>query len=150
MKQGTFTHCLVTFVTDFASLLPVFLFEYIKYLRFDIFLMIKYKLYLELYKNDMEEGCCQRKTPASDKTKYFSLKTKENWETCQCLEYSLLQRIYSFRLLSFLMYKENWYVNNKRTSIFYYMALHFSNFHHHIEVFDYRDHLISERILNRV
>ena len=28
----------------------------------------------------------------------------------------------------------------------YYMALHFSNFHKDIEVFDYLIHLISERI----
>ena len=28
----------------------------------------------------------------------------------------------------------------------YYMALHFSNFHHYPEVFDYLIHLISERI----
>ena len=31
--------------------------------------MIKYKLHLELWKNDTEGECCQRKTPASNKTK---------------------------------------------------------------------------------
>ena len=38
---------------------------------FDIFLMIQYKLYLEMWKNDTEEQCCQRKTPACDKTKFY-------------------------------------------------------------------------------
>ena len=43
-------------------------------------LMIKDKLYLELWKNDREGECSQRKIPASDKTKCFSLKAKKNCE----------------------------------------------------------------------
>ena len=42
--------------------------------------MIKYKLYLKLWQNDREEECFQKKTGASDKTKYFFLKIKKNCE----------------------------------------------------------------------
>ena len=44
------------------------------------------------------------------------------------------------------MYEENWYFNNKRTSISCDMVLNFSKFHHHIELFDYLIYLISKRI----
>ena len=62
------------------SFLEVFFSLYIIY--FHIFLMITYKLYQELRKNDTEGECFQEKIPASDKTKYFSLKAKKNCENC--------------------------------------------------------------------
>ena len=51
---------------------------------------------------------------------------------------------YYFRMLFFLMYKQKWYFNDKRTSVCYSMYLHFSNFPHHINEFDYLIHLIPE------
>ena len=69
------------------------------------------------------------------------------------LVFTVFVRIYSVSLaclflqgILFPMYRENGYFNNKRTSIFDDMALHFSQFHHHIELFDYLLHLISGQI----
>ena len=42
--------------------------------------MIKYKLFEDLWQNDMEIECFQRKTLGSDKIKYFALKTKKSYE----------------------------------------------------------------------
>ena len=68
------------YVVTLVLILPVLLlvfFVYIIYQRFDIFLMIKYKIYLELWRNDAEGECCQRKTPASDKANIFLRKPRK-------------------------------------------------------------------------
>ena len=51
-----------------------------------------------------------------------------------------------FQGFLFLYAQKNWYFNNEYTPTYHDMALHFSHFHHHIELFGFLIHMISERI----
>ena len=84
---------------------------------------------------------------ASDKAKYFSLKNKKKTVKIIRVYGAHCHIVFLLSGCFFLKHKENWYFNNKCTSISYGMALHFPHFHHHIELFDYLTDLISEQIL---
>ena len=59
--------------------------------------MIKYKFYLELWKNNKEGECCQRRTPASDKSDTFLWKPRKivklvNVQDIHCFGIFILSR----------------------------------------------------------
>ena len=121
------------------SLLPLFFFEYIIYWRLDIFLIIECNCIWKCEKMIWKESVVRETHLHLTKPNICFFENQEKlWKL-------LVVHCFSLFILSgylFLIYKENWYFNNKHTWISYYMAMHFSDFHHHTEVFDYGIHLI--------